>query len=129
MRGASKSAVLWAYGRRFYRHAAGTPHQIKFQVDVFRSAIFVVFRAHPDHTVAKSPLQRTEALPFQSIDRIAGRMRLRNKIASEPLASIVGMALIAGEIELTLAPVKGRSPGLTERCKTCVVGRRDRLAA
>src|SRR4029077_16154305 len=62
--------------------------------------------AHPDHAVAQPPLQRPEALPFEAIDRVAGRVSLRDHRAGEPLAPVVVVTLAARQVQLTFAAVE-----------------------
>src|SRR5215468_12718996 len=66
---------LGPYGRRLQFHAAGAPHQIEFEIDIFRRAEWISRGAHSDDAVAHPPLKRTETLPLQPIDRVAGRLR------------------------------------------------------
>ena len=47
--------------------------------DVFGRAVGIGLGAHADQAVAQPPLQRAERLPFQPVERIAGRMRLRDR--------------------------------------------------
>jgi hypothetical protein len=89
------------HGRRLDCQATRPFHEIEFQVDEFGRAEGEGLGSHPDHAVAQTPLQRSDRLPLQPIERIAGRMRLRNDAAAKPLAPVFVMAGRAGEIELT----------------------------
>src|SRR5438876_9138788 len=105
---AVQSENQWRQGLRPHRrcldrHAAGAPHQIKFEIDVFGRAQGIEDRAHSKQAVAQPPLQRSERLPFEAIERISGRVALRDRGAGERLAPIVVVALRTGEIELPLA--------------------------
>src|SRR4029077_7370473 len=62
--------------------------------------------AHPDHAAAQAPLQRPEALPFEAVHRIAGRMALRDHRAGKALAPIVIATLAARQVQLTFAAVE-----------------------
>src|SRR5262249_7934962 len=84
--------------------------------------------SHADDAVSQAALQRAQRLPFQAIDRIAGRMALRNGGAGELLLGIVIMAVGAAEIELTLAPPVDVCTFGTQRCKLHAGRRRNRLA-
>ena len=77
-----------ADGGRLELHAARAPHQVELELDEARRAVGVGLGAHADDAVAQPPLQRAQALPFQPVDRIAGRMRLRDRVAGELLAPV-----------------------------------------
>lgn len=70
------------------RHAAGAPHQIKLQFNIFGCTVDIGLGAYPDHAVAQPALQRAETLPFQPVERIAVRMTLRNRIAGKFLPQL-----------------------------------------
>src|SRR5215471_8581693 len=93
---------LRAHSRRVHRQAAGAPHQKCLERNRFRRAERVGLGAQSEHAIAQAPLQRAEILPFQPIDRVAGRMRLRDDAAGKLLAPVVVVTLRAGQIELTL---------------------------
>src|SRR5262249_55617178 len=93
---------LRPYPWRIHRHAAGTPHQKCLQCDRFRRAQRVGFGPQPVQAVTQPALKRAEVLPFQPIDRVSGRMRLRDDAAGKLLAPVVVVTLRAGQIELTL---------------------------
>ena len=62
--------------------------------------------AHVAYAVALPSLQRSHALPFQSVDGIGVGMGLGDRRRAQMLAPVVVMALEAGEIQLphALAP-------------------------
>src|SRR5947208_7504729 len=120
---------LRPYRRRFDRDAARAPLQVKLQVDEFVRAVGVDFRAHAGKTVAQAALQRANALPFEAIERVAGRMRLRDGRASEPPAPIVVVAVRAGEVELALPAQEGGTSGLEKRLRRAIGRGRGRHPA
>src|SRR5262249_41725648 len=99
------------------------------EVDELRRPEGVGLSAHADHAVPQAPPERAERLPLQAVDRVAGRLPLRDAGARELAAPPLVVALRAGEVQLTLAQVEGRSPGLDERLHPRVVRDRDRHAA
>src|SRR5262245_41794563 len=120
---------LRTYRRALHRHAARAPHEEELERHVFRRAVLVGLRAHADQAVAQPPLQRAEVLPFQPVERIAGRVALRDHVADESLAPLVVVALRTGEVELALARAEQRTAFLEERLQPLVGGRRDRHTA
>ena len=70
-----------------------------------------------------------ETLPFQTVDRIAGRVRLRHGVAGEVFAPVVVVALRARQVELALALVECRAALIEEGLEPRIVVRRDRFAA
>src|SRR2546425_10035322 len=86
-------------------------------------------RAHSEQAVAQSPLQRSERLPFEAIERISGWVALRDRGAGELLAPVVVVALRTGEIELPLALGEQLVAGLQEGLGALVVRDFDRHAA
>src|SRR5262249_50515551 len=68
---------------RLHRHPARAPHQVEFEIDQLRRAKVIWLRAESGETVAKAPFQRAEALPFEPVERITGRVRLRDDVARE----------------------------------------------
>jgi hypothetical protein len=68
-----------------------------------------------EEAVAQPPLDRSEALPFEAVDRVSGGMRLGNHAAGEVLAPVVVVAPGAGEVELALAAVEGFPACLEKR--------------
>src|SRR5262249_60518930 len=84
--------------------------------------------AHAARAVPQAALHRAEALPFESVDRVSGRMRLRHDIAGQLLAPVVVMALRARHVDLTLALLEQRTPLRDERCEARVGEVGDRLA-
>src|SRR5471032_1239562 len=62
--------------RRLDRHAARARHQIKFQLDQFRRAVIIGLGADSADAAAQPALQRTERLPLQPVEWIAGRVSL-----------------------------------------------------
>ncbi len=120
---------LRAHRRRFDRHAARAPHQVKLEIDKFARSVGIRDRAHAEQTVAQPPLQRSERLPLEAIERISGRMALRDRRAGKLLAPIVVVALRAGEIELALALYEHRAAGFQKRPYPRVIRDVDRHAA
>ena len=119
---------LRADGRGFDRETAGAPSEKEFEIDDFRRVVRVGFGAHADQAIAQPPPQRAQALPFEAVERIAGRMRLRDRRAAQTLAPIVVMALRAGQVQLALAALENLPPGIDERPGLRIVGDGDRLA-
>src|SRR6266850_5404515 len=116
-------------GRRLHRHPARAPHQVELEIDQLGRAVVIRLRADADETVAQAPLERAEALPFQPIERVPGRVRLRDDVARE-LPSPVGVVTLgAREVELALAPVEGGAAGVEERLRARVDGDVDRQDA
>src|SRR5260221_11038616 len=72
-------------------------------------------RGNAGGEVAKPPLERPQALPLQAVQRVSGRVRLRDDPAGEALAPVVVVALGAGEVELALAAMEGLPAGLGKR--------------
>src|SRR5688572_21737868 len=95
-----------AHRRRFKLHAARAPHEIELELDQLGSAMRILLCPHAGEAVAKAPRERAHGLPFQAVDRIAGGMRLRDRVAGELFPPVVVMALGAGEIELSLAAME-----------------------
>src|SRR5262249_45092299 len=75
--------------RGVQRHAPGAPHQKRFKRNHFRRVARIKLGALSKQTIAQAPLQGSEALPLQSVDRITGWVRLRDGAAGELLAPIV----------------------------------------
>src|SRR6266478_2943518 len=92
----------WTHSRRLDLHAARAPHQVKLEIDVFRCTQSIGLCPHANETVAQAPLQRSQRLPFQSIERIAVGVALRDGRARELSSPIVIVALGTGQVELTL---------------------------
>src|SRR5258708_243383 len=88
--------------RRLDRHAVGARHQVKFELDQFRRAVIKSLGAEAGHAAAQPALQRAERLPFQPVDRIAGRLSLRDRRSCKMLVPIVVVAIRASQIELAL---------------------------
>lgn len=74
------------YARRFEAHPSGAFRQISLKVDPLTCGVRIRLRAHGRHSVAQTSLQAAERLPFETVDGIAGRMRLRNRVTAEALA-------------------------------------------
>ena len=74
----------------------------------------------PDHAVAQPPLQRAERLPFQPVDRIAGRMRLRDRVPASSCPSC-RRGIGAGEIELALPLLEQIAAARDERREPRIV--------
>src|SRR6516165_12487496 len=85
------------------RHSGRARHQIKFELDELRGAVVKVLGPDSCDAVAQAALQRSHGLPFQPVDRIAGRQRLGDGRSSEMLVPIVIVAIGAAEIELSLS--------------------------
>src|SRR6266850_6567233 len=102
-------------GGRLDLHSPRTPHQEELQIDEFCGAEVGHLRADPGETVAQPPLERPQALPLQAVQRVSGRVRLRDDAAGEALAPVVVVALGAGEVELALAAMEGFPAGLEKR--------------
>src|SRR6516164_4417739 len=115
-----------AHRRRLYRHSAGPLHEIELERDSFRGAVFVWFGADTCHAVAQAPLLRTQGLPFETINRIAGRVAMRDHAAGEPLTPIVVVALAAREVQLTFAAMKQLIAQVGGGSQLCVDPCRDR---
>src|SRR5262249_29173151 len=96
--------------------------------EVFRRVVRIGLGTDAEQAVAQAAFERTQRLPFEAIDRIAGGMRLRDGDARELLAGIVVVADGAREIELTLPKLKEGRALLAERHQSRIVRRRDRLA-
>src|SRR5260221_5574738 len=86
-------------------------------------------RGNAGGEVAKPPLERPQALPLQAVQRVSGRVRLRDDAAGEALAPVVVVALGAGEVELALAAMEGFPTGLEKRLAPRVDHDADRQAA
>src|SRR5512132_1508036 len=108
------------YGRGVDEHAARAPHEVELEVHQRGVAVLVRLRPHADQAVAQTPLQRAERLPLEAIERIAGRMRLRDDAAGQPAAPVVVVAVAAGQVELALAPLPERAAGVEERLRARV---------
>ena len=76
-------------GQNLHRNAPRTPHQVGLQRDQFRRAVGKRLGAHADHAVAQAALERTQRLPFEAIERITGRVPLRQGDAGELLVSYI----------------------------------------
>src|SRR5262249_11677612 len=98
----SPGYALGPHARRLDGHAAGALQQEKLGRDVFGRAEFERLGPHADDAVAQAALQRAEALPFEPVDRVAGRMRLRHDVAGKLLAPVVVVALGARHVDLAL---------------------------
>src|SRR5258708_7012855 len=86
------------------------PHREQLELDRLGGAVLVRLGTDPDQTVAQPSLERAEALPFEPVDRIAGRMRLWNRVAGQALAPVIVVTLAAGEVELALPPIERGAP-------------------
>jgi len=73
-------------------------HQVELQRHGFRRAVLVGLGAHPDHAIAQPPLQRTQTLPFEAVDRVARRVALRDDGTGEKPSSIVVVTPAAGQV-------------------------------
>src|SRR6266508_3670436 len=92
-------------------------------------AVFIRLGANPDETVAQPPLERAEPLPLQPVERVPGRVPLRNDVAREPPSPVVVVTVAAGQIELALSPVEGGATGSEVRLRLLVDRDLDRQAA
>src|SRR5882724_1765138 len=99
---ASRS-ISRANRRRLDRHVFRARHQIKLEFDKFRRAVVESLGAHADHAIAQAALQRSERLPLEAIERIAGWVGLRDRRSGQMFVPIVVMAIRATEIELALS--------------------------
>src|SRR5260221_11039383 len=86
-------------------------------------------RGNAGGEVAKPPFERPQALPLQAVQRVSGRVRLRDDASGEALAPVVVVALGAGEVELALAAMEGFPAGLEKRLAPRVGQDADRQAA
>src|SRR5450755_3576201 len=87
----------------FDPHPPRPRHQIELELDQFRRAVIVGLRANAADAAAQAALQRAERLPLQTVERIAGRVSLRDGGARKALVPVVVMAIGAAEIKLALA--------------------------
>src|ERR1700681_4140870 len=85
-------------GRALERHTAGTPHQVEREINQLGGAVGVRLGPDADEAGAQAALERAEPLPLQAIERVTGRMRLRDHVARELAAPLVVVALRAREI-------------------------------
>jgi hypothetical protein len=85
--------------------------------------VIVSLRANTADAAAQAPLQRAQRLPFEPVERITGRMRLRDCGARELPVPIVVMAVGAGQIELTLPLHEEIAALRNKRCKLRVIAR------
>src|SRR5690606_17368884 len=122
-------SASWPHPWRLDGKAFGARHQVKLEIDEFGRAEAERLRPYADHAVAQPPLQRADRLPFRAVDRIAGRMRLRDGAAAKALAPVVVVARGAGEVELPHPPLEQLPAVLAERVEALVLGWRDRHAA
>src|SRR5436190_6903163 len=109
---AERSFTSRTHGGGLDLHALCPPHEEKLEIHQLRRAELVRFRPHADQAVPQAALERADVLPLEAVDRIAGRMRLRDDAAGEVLARVLVVALGAGKIDLTLWALKQRSPGI-----------------
>src|SRR6185503_8720280 len=86
--------------RRLELHPACAPHQVELELDELLRSVRVGLGAHADVTVAQPPLQRTHPLPLEPVDRIPGRVRLRDCVAGELDSETIVVALRARKIQL-----------------------------
>src|SRR3954464_5322525 len=94
---------LRAYGGRFDRHAARPFHQVELERDVFGGSVAERLSAYARDAIAEAALQRSRRLPFEPIQRVSGRMRLRDRRGGQMPASMLVVAFRAGEIQLAHA--------------------------
>ena len=114
---------------RLHRHAAGARHQERLQRHGFVGAGRIGLGAHADHAVAQAPRQRAERLPFEAIDRIAGRMRLRDQGAGEALAALSSWQMAQLRLSWPWRRVEQGAAGGDERRQRRIVADRDGGAA
>src|SRR5262245_6680961 len=98
------------HGRALHWHAPRAPHEECLQCQELRRAVTIAFRPHADHAIAQPPLQRSQRLPFEPIEGIAGRMSLRHGDAGKLAAPVVAVAVRAGKVELPLTALKEGTP-------------------
>ena len=119
----------WPHRRRLDRQAARAPHQEQLEVDEFGRAVGIGLGAHADQAIAQPPLQRAEALPFEPIERIAGRMRLRDRRAGELLPQLSSWHCAQERLSWPWRRSKDCAAGVDERPRLLVVRDLDRHAA
>src|SRR4051794_34969320 len=117
-----------ADGRGLDRQPAGAPSEKQFESDDLGGIAAIGFSPHSGEAFAQPPSYRSESLPLQAIQRVAGRVRLRDHRAGKALAPIVVMTLRAGQVQLPLPVLKDQSPGFDEGSGPLLIGNRDRLA-
>src|SRR6516162_7286274 len=93
----------WPNGRGLDRHSGRARHQVKLELDELRRAEVIVLGPDTRDAVAQAALQRSHGLPFQPVDRVAGRERLGDGRSGEMLVPIVVVAIGAAEVELSLS--------------------------
>ena len=75
-----KSVTGAPLGFRSEDHERATSNKVPR--NIFCRAIVIWLRAHSDDAVAQASLQRADGLPFELIERVASRMRLRDEATS-----------------------------------------------
>ena len=96
-------AASRSYGGRFDRQAAPAPREVGLELGKQRVAVGRHLGMDAREAGAQPPLERPERLPLEPVERVAGRMRLRDHAAGEMPAPILIVALRAGHVELALA--------------------------
>ena len=122
----SRRSASGRYRRALHLHAAGARHQIELEFNQFRRAVVIGLGADAGDAAAQAPLQRTQRLPLQPVDRVAGRMRLGDRRPRELPVPVVVMAIGAGEIELALALHEELAALRDKRRELRIVAGRDR---
>src|SRR4051794_20460976 len=111
---------LWPHRRCLDWHAAGAPHQVELEIDVVIRTRWRNHRAHAGKAAAQASLERPDALPFEPVDRIAARMRLRDRRAGETLAPIVVVTMRTREVELALPAKERIATGFKKRPRALI---------
>ena len=89
----------------------------------------VRLRAHADEAVAQPALERAQALPLQPVERIAGRVRLRDDVAGELAAPVVVVALAQARLSWPWRRSKVARPASRNGCVRAIDRDVDRQAA
>src|SRR5262245_53857104 len=112
-------------GGPVHQHPARPPHQEELEVDQLGRAELIRLGANPDEAIPETPLERAYALPLEAIERVPGRVSLRDHVARELLSPVIVVTLGACEIQLALAAIPRRAPGSDERLHTLIRGNLD----
>ena len=104
-------------GRHLHRQTCSPPVEIQLELGQLDRAERIRIGAHAGQAIAQASLQRSHRLPFETVDRVAHRMRLRDHAARELFAGALIVALRTRQIEL--------SDALPEQFFTMLDMRRD----
>src|SRR5262249_27087360 len=124
-RAASDGAFSGPDGGRVHQHPARAPHQEELEVDEFGRAELIRLGANADEAIPEASLERAHALPLEAIERVSGRVGLRDRVARELLSPVVVVTLCAREIQLALTPIPGCAPGGDEWLHALIHGNLD----